>query len=68
MVIAVTVKTGKFLDRIVIAGVVAIGAFVAIIAQRDFALDHDLGFGGHLQRLGHATAQLDPFAAQKAAN
>ena len=52
MVMAVTVKTGKLLDGIVIAGVIAIGPFVAIIAERHFAFEHDLRFRRHFAAAG----------------
>ena len=55
----------KLLDRIVIAGVIAIRAFVAIIGERDFAFEHDLGFRRHFERLAHAIGQLHARAAQQ---
>ena len=54
------------LDRVVVAGVVAIGAFVAIFVERDMAFEHDLGLGRHLQRHGLAIDELDLAAAQQA--
>ncbi len=58
-------KDRKLLDRVVIAGVIAVGALVTVIAERDFAFDDDLGFGRNLQGLREAIGQLDAGAAQE---
>ncbi len=59
------VEHGKLLDRIVIARVVAIRAFIAIIGKRNLALDHDFGFRGHFQRLRNTIRQLHALPAQQ---
>ena len=66
MVIAEIVNTGNALDGVVVAGVVAVRAFVAVLVEADMALQHDLGRGRHLERDGDAVDQLDPLAAQQA--
>ena len=45
---------------------VPIGAFLAIVVQRHMALQHDLGLGRHLERLGAAIDEVEPPAGQKA--
>ena len=56
----------KALDAVVIAGVVAIGAFVAFLVGHDAALDDDLGLGRHLERHGAAVGERDLLLPQQA--
>ena len=61
-----TVKTGKLLLLVVVAGVVAEGSFQRDFAGLDGALEHDLGAGRHLQLGADALDQLGARAAQQA--
>ena len=54
------------LNRIIIAGVITVRAFVAVIAERDLAFDHDLGRRWHFEGLADAVDKLDFLAPEQA--
>ena len=63
---ALTWEDRERLDGVVVAGVVAVRPLVAVVVERDLALEHDLGLRRHLQRHRLAVHQLDLAAAQQA--
>ncbi len=58
-------EDGERLDGIVVAGVVAVGAFVGVVVEAHVAFQHDFGGGGHLDRLRLAVDKLHLLSAQQ---
>ena len=54
------------LDRVVVACMIAEGAFVLVVVEADMALDDDLGLGRDLERHRLGRHELDLAAAQEA--